>query len=71
MIEYIITGVTERRRCLCYLCGEDKKYAEEVLERIKNNPNERDLEFMKTHTDFEINEVEEKDQWWNDPFLVN
>lgn len=72
MTEYIIVGDTEKYgTCLIYTCGTNKEHAEKVLERMLNNPDAEDKRVMETHSNIRINDVAEKDQWWNDPFLAN
>lgn len=34
-------------------------------------PTDNDLILMRGHKNLRIEEVVEKDQWWNDPFLAN
>ena len=71
-IEYIIVGDTERYDgCLVCLAGQTRKKAEQILDRMLNNPDHHDLACMKGHTNFRIEEVESKYAWWNDPFLAN
>lgn len=70
MTEYIIIGDTEKYKdCLVYTCGKNKEHAEKVLAEILANPTADDT--LARHSNFRIKEVEEKDQWWNDPFLAN
>ena len=72
MVEYTIIGDTEKYGpCLIYTCGKNRKTAEQVLNRMQTNPNVEDIRVMETHSNIRIDEVEEKDQWWNDPFLAN
>lgn len=72
MTEYIIVGDTERYKdCLVYTCGKNRANAEKVLDRLLHNPAKYESHIVETHTNFRIEEVVEKDQWWNDPFLVN
>lgn len=62
-MEYIITEYTvEYGWCLWKVCGNDYEWALQVL----NNERQR-LPYKK----FRIEEVAEKDCWWNDPFLSN
>lgn len=62
---YVITGDTSLGRCLVMIVGPVYKNAEEVLDRMLNNPTENDKRIMNGHTDFKIKFVEEKDCWWN------
>ena len=65
-VEYIIIGDTPRfNDCLVALCGNDKAWAERVLDRMQNNPTENDKIISKGHTNLRIKEVESKDCWWN------
>lgn len=66
MSNYIIIGDTERfEDCLVCVCGEDKAHAEEVLERMINNPTENDKQLTKGHKNLRVKEVPEADCWWN------
>lgn len=70
MTEYIIVGDTKKYKdCLVYTCGRSRENAERVLAEILANPKADAT--LSRHTNFRIKEVEEKDQWWNDPFLAN
>lgn len=72
MTEYTIIGDTEKYGpCLIYVCGSNRAHAENVLKRMLENPDENDRRAMEGHTNIRINEVEEKQAWWNDPFLAN
>lgn len=72
MREYIIVGDTKSYKgCLVTVVRGDRHAAEKVLERMLYAPTENDLLLMKGHKNLRIEEVEEKDQWWNDPFLAN
>lgn len=70
--EYIIIGDTDRfNDCLVCLAGRTKEEAEEVLNRMINNPTDNDKKTMEGHRNFRIKEVDSKTAWWNDPFLAN
>lgn len=70
MTEYIIVGDTkEYKNCLVNTCGTKRATAEKRLAEILANPTAD--ETLARHTNFRIEAVEEKDQWWNDPFLAN
>lgn len=72
MTEYIIVGDTlDYEGCLIYTCGGDRNIAEEYLDRIINDPTENDLKATQGMTNLRIVEASEKEQWWNDPFLVS
>lgn len=72
MSEYVIVGDTKNYDgCLIMVCRGDRNFAEKVLQRMLNNPTQNDKRCMEGHTNLRIEEVEEKDCWWNDPFLVN
>lgn len=62
-MEYIIT---EKHKvygwCLFKVCGKDYEWAVQVLVREQNAHPDKELR---------IEAVEEKDCWWNDPFLCN
>ena len=71
-MEYTIIGDTKKYGpCLIYACGKKRETAERVLDRMLNNPNAADIIVMEGHTNIRINEIEEKQAWWNDPFLAN
>lgn len=53
------------------VCRGDRNFAEKILQRMLNNPTQNDKRCMEGHINLRIKEVEEKDCWWNDPFLVN
>jgi hypothetical protein len=62
-MEYIITErTTEYGWCLWKVCGKDYEWALQVLmNEQKRLP----------YKEFRIEAVDEKDCWWNDPFLAN
>lgn len=65
-MEYIIKGDTERfDSCLVCVCGNSLKEAEKSLSRMINNPTENDKRLIKDHTNLRIEEVADKDCWWN------
>ena len=69
---YIIVGDTEKYKdCLIYTIAGDRKFAEEVLERMKTNPSDLDKVVMEHHTNVRIAETKPEEEWWNDPFLAN
>ena len=62
-MEYIITELTRAYGwCLWKVCGKDEEWALQVLMREQAAHPEKELR---------IESVEEKDAWWNDPFLCN
>lgn len=66
MKEYVIVGDTKNYNgCLVCLGGTSYKRAEEILERMKNNPNDNDKRLISGHTNLRIEEVDEMDCWWN------
>lgn len=70
--EYVIAGDTERHKdCLIRPVGEDLEHAQEVLERMLNNPDSNDLKLMEGHTNIRIEKTKKENCWWNDPFLAN
>ena len=72
MTEHIIVGDTKRYKgCLVMVCKGNRELAEKVLNRMLTNPTDNDKVLMKGHTNLRIEPVEEKDQWWNDPFLMS
>ena len=66
MSEYIIVGDTkEFKSCLVYVCGKSLEHANNVLNKMLNNPDDNDKKVMEGHYNFRVKEVEEKDCWWN------
>lgn len=64
--DYVIKGDTEEfENCLVCIAGKTYEGAEEVLNRMLNNPTENDKRLMFGHTNFRIEFVEEKDCWWH------
>lgn len=64
--DYVIVGDTERfEGCLVRIAGSKYERAEEILNRMLNNPTEDDERLMVGHTNFKIEFVEEKDCWWH------
>ena len=64
--DFIIVGDTDRGECLVFVAGRTKERANEVLERMLNNPTENDKRLMVGHTNFRIKEVPAEDCWWRD-----
>jgi hypothetical protein len=65
-MEYIIKGDTERYiDCLVLVCGVSKSHADEVLSRLLNNPTDNDKRLIRDHKNLRIEEVEDKECWWN------
>ena len=65
-MEYIIKGDTEKYEdCLLLVCGASKSHAEDVLNRLLNNPTDNDKRLIKDHINLRIAEVDDKDCWWN------
>lgn len=66
-MEYTIVADSGKYKgCLVYVCGCNLEFANEVLDRLLNDPDERDLELRKEFTNFRIEAVEDKDCWWHD-----
>lgn len=65
--EYIIVGDTDKfTGCLVRIClGADKTQAETILERVRN-----EAESVR-YKNLRIEEIGEKDAWWNDSVLVD
>lgn len=64
-MEYVIVGDTPQYKgCLVYTCGSLEN-AQKVLKGMLTNPTENDKKLMKHHENFRIEEVEDKDCWWN------
>lgn len=65
-MEYIIKCDTERfDNCLVCVCGRSPKEAEKTLHRMINNPTKNDKRLIKDHANLRIEEVADKDCWWN------
>lgn len=64
--DYVIVGDTEQYQgCLVCIVGNTYEKANEVLNRMLNNPTENDKQLMRDHTNFRIEFVEEEDCWWH------
>ena len=64
MGDYIIIGDTkDYKDCLIYVCGT-RDNAKRVLDRMLNDPEERDKEILKTHSNLRIKLVPDQDCWW-------
>ena len=64
MNDYVIAGDTEQLEgCLIYVCGTLER-AQEVLYRMLTNPCDNDKREMQRHHNIRIEEVLEKDCWW-------
>lgn len=67
MKEYLIVGDTKNHKdCLIYRCGNNQEYAERVLDRLLNNPNDNDKFASKGHFNIRLKEVNSSECWWND-----
>ena len=64
--DFIIVGDTDRGECLVFVAGRTKERANEVLDRMLNNPTENDKRIMAGHSNFRIKEIPAKDCWWRD-----
>ena len=65
--EYVIIGDTPiYTGCLLYVVGVSKERAEEVLNRMLNNPNVTDRYLMKDVTNIRISTVDKKNCWWHE-----
>lgn len=66
-MEYLIVGDTKNHKdCLIYRCGNNQEYAEKVLDRLLNNPNDDDKFASKGHFNIRLKEVDNTEYWWND-----
>lgn len=64
--EYIIVSDIEKYKgCLVCVCGESEDRANEILERMTNNPTENDKAISKGHTNLRIEKVPKENCWWN------
>ena len=69
---YIIVGDTDKYEdCLVYTIMGGRDLAEKVLDRLNNNPDDRDKRVRETMHNFRIKETKPEGEWWNDPFLAN
>lgn len=68
MVRYIIVGDTEKYRgCLVCTCGgKSKEDADKQLERMRKNPTENDKRIMEGHSNLRVEEVAQKDCWWDE-----
>lgn len=65
-VEYIIVGDTEKyNECLIYVVGKSLEKAEQILDRMLNNPTDNDKRLTKDHTNLRIKKVDYEDCWWN------
>lgn len=63
---YIIVGDTEKyNSCLVSVIYGDKELAEQVLDRMVNNPTENDLVLTSGINNLRIEE-DNGEGWWND-----
>ena len=70
-VEYVIVGDGKYEGSLIYTCGWDKEHAENVLNKMLTDPDEKDLKNMEGMSNFRVKEVKASKCWWNDPFLAN
>ncbi len=64
-VEYIIVGDTERYdECLIYTGFKTRESAEQVVQRMLNDPTENDKSIAKGHTNLRVKEVKLEDCWW-------
>lgn len=64
--DFIIVGDTDIGECLVCVAGTTEERANEVLEKMLNNPTENDKRLMAGHSNFRIKEVPAEDCWWRD-----
>ena len=65
MSDYVIVGDTkDYDGCLMRVCGT-LECAKAELHRMLNNPTDDDKRLMQGHHNLRIEEVSEKDCWWN------
>lgn len=63
--EYVIVGDTDKYKdCLIYMCGTYDN-ANEVLNRMINNPTCVDKAYVETYTNLKVEKVYESDCWWH------
>ena len=67
MSRFVIVGDTEQYKgCLVMSCGSSKEKAEETLQRLLSDPDERDKLMIEGHSNLRVEEVEQKNCWWED-----
>ena len=65
MSDYVIIGDTKNYKdCLICVCGTPDR-ANEVLDRMLNNPNNNDKRLMQGHHNLRVAEVPKADCWWH------
>ena len=66
-VEYVIVGDTEEYNgCLIYVIKGNFEMAEQILNRMLNNPTENDKRSMKGYINIHIEGVDKCDCWWNE-----
>lgn len=66
-VKYIIAGDTEQYKgCLIMSCGSSKERAEDTLQRLLSDPDENDKMMIEGYSNLRVEEVEQKDCWWED-----
>ena len=64
--EYIIVGDTENYEgCLVFVGFKTLESAEQVIQRVLNNPTEDDKRVIESHRNLRVKEVNSEDCWWN------
>lgn len=72
MTEYVIVGDTELYNgCLVRVCHGDKEFAKTELQKMFISKDEQDIKDVNKYKNLRVEPVEEKDQWWNDRFLMS
>jgi len=65
-MEYVIKGDTEKfDDCLVLVCGTSKINAEKTLNELLTNPTSSEKRLIKGHKNLRIEEVADKNCWWN------
>ena len=67
-VEYFIAGDALLHKG-CLICITDCKSfeeAEQILERMLNNPNENDKKMIKGYRNIHVAAIPKNDCWWND-----
>jgi hypothetical protein len=63
---YIIVGDTDQYEdCLVCAIHGGRDHAEDVLERMLNNPTENDKKLMEGHKNLRVKETVQKNCWWD------
>ena len=71
MKEYTIIGDINNKSYLICLAGRNLKNAKEILNKFLYNPDTNEKHLIEGYSNIRIQEIENEENWWNDPALVN